>query len=126
MIEPRSFFIPGYPADQQEDAYARLAAWCDRPIPAKGKRISSITYGHNGEEWIATVGEVLRGIRRKVTRRKRGRTEHEIPLSDPAGVLAIFEGRPFMVVTNKGVGEVRSSWENPFMAGDIRGIEYFG
>jgi hypothetical protein len=41
----------------------------------------------------------------------------ETPVSDPATVLAIFPGDPFLVVTDKGVAGVRSEWENPFMAG---------
>ncbi len=41
-------------------------------------------------------------------------------------VLAIFPGTPFKVVTNHRIpGNVRSAWENPFMAGEPKSVAYF-
>jgi hypothetical protein len=85
-----------------------------------GERVYSITFDHNGEEWTATVGKILKGLSRKTIRVKgeyqtRERVEH---LSDPALVLAIFPGVPYVVITNHKLASlsVGSEWENPFFA----------
>lgn len=122
MNEAPQFFLPEVTPDNQEAAYAELARWCHRPIPGPRERIYSITYVNHREEWTATVGERLRGTRPRPTR--RGNIEQIEHLADPAMVLAIFPGSPFVVVTNAG-NVVRSAWENPFFAGNPRSVTFF-
>lgn len=100
-----------------------LAAACNRPPPLLLQRIFSIVYVHDGVHWTAKVGEQLRGA--KTT--NRGGREIRTPFSDPAIVLAIFPGDPYLVVTNKGpnFGNAKSAWENPFMAGRPMWVERF-
>lgn len=108
-----TFFVPEIEPDAQEAAYADLAKFCEHVVP--DKRVYSITFMHDSEEWTATVGESLRGVRTK--------GKQKLMLSDPATVLAIFPGYPFKVVTNAWA--VRSAWENPFLAGNPTSITYF-
>lgn len=126
MSEAPAFFVPAATPDNQESVYADFAKWIGYPVPSPGKRIYSITYTHDGEEWIATVGERLRGTRLRTTRSRGKKIERTYPISDPAIVLAIFPGAPYMVVTNHRIaGNVGSAWENPFMAGQPTSIAYF-
>jgi hypothetical protein len=126
MTSPPAFFLPAATPDNQEKIYGQLAQWCRVPVPDLQNRIYSIGYNHNGDQWIATVGECLRGVR-KGHKRSRGRmVEYTEQLSDPAIVLAIFSGIPYMVVTNHRIGNyVGSAWENPFLAGRPTSITYF-
>lgn len=55
-----SFYVPGDHAHDDE-ALAKLARWIKRPIPPLDERLKSISHTHNGENWIATIGEQLRG-----------------------------------------------------------------
>ncbi len=111
-----SFFVPGAAPENQETEYEKLAKWCLRNSPKLGNRIYSITYIHNGEEWTATVGKPLRGKKIKTSR----------PVFDSATVLAIFPGEPYMVVTNSRIDpNVKSYWENPFMAGRPNSVVFF-
>jgi hypothetical protein len=131
MHEAPRFFvptvIPAVKADNQESAYAELAKWCRRPVADPEKRVYSITFVHDGERWTATVGESLRGRRIRRTRSRGTRVEREESVSDPAVVLAIFAGVPYMVVTNHRLAEHRvgSAWENPFLAGEPESVTYF-
>lgn len=130
MPEARAFFVPpehpGFTLEQQEAAYAEFAAMCHHSVPEPDKRIYSITYRHDGEEWTATVGETLRGVRYKTVRSRGQKIEQRTSVSDLATVLAIFPGDPFFVVTSSRLwGNVRSAWENPFMAGHPTSITYF-
>jgi hypothetical protein len=126
MKQTPAFFLPVATPETQEEMYADLAKWCHRSVPNIDKRIYSITYFHDGEEWTATVGESLRGVRRRTTRSQGKKIERTQPVSDPATVLAIFPGIPFMVVTNHGIEDnVRSAWVNPFMAGQPNAVSYF-
>lgn len=130
MPESRAFYVPpehpDFTPEQQEAAYAEFAAMCRHPLPEPGKRIYSITFTHDGEEWTATVGETLRGVRYKTVRSRGQKVEQRIPVSDPATVLAIFPGDPYFVVTSHRFwGNVRSAWENPFMAGRPQSVTYF-
>jgi hypothetical protein len=103
-----------------------FAEWCHRPVPKLTERIYSITYVHDGEDWTATVGETLRGVRHRSTRSRGKKIERTLQLTDPAIVLAVFPGTPFMVVTNHRLaGNVGSAWGNPFMAGQPKSIMYF-
>jgi hypothetical protein len=118
MTNAPKLFVPAATAENVEKVYAGVAEWCRRPVPSLPDRIYSITYTHDGEEWTATVGEPLKGVRHRTTRSRGKRIEHTSQLSDPAIVLAIFPGNPFMVVTNHRIAaNVGSAWENPFLAG---------
>lgn len=88
---PKFFLLPfaDTPA-QAEHMYAHFAEVCHRDVPAMAQRIYSITFKHNSEEWIATVGETLEGIAQPIEGRGRQKTETNYPLSDPATVLASF------------------------------------
>jgi hypothetical protein len=122
-----AFFVPAAESPEQaEEVYAQLAAWCSRPVPAASSRVRRIVWLHDGEEWVAEVGQTLRGTRSRRLRRQGQMREVSTPLSDPATVLAIFPGSPYFVVTNgPGVANVRSTWENPFMAGQPSRVELF-
>jgi hypothetical protein len=119
------FFVPDVNAGETEDVFAKLAERCHRPVLPISQRVRRITFVHDGEEWIAAVGEALRGQKIRVTRSKHGRRERRLTLSDPATVLAIFPGDPYLVVTDGGSGS-RSYWANPFMAGIPTSVELFG
>jgi hypothetical protein len=136
MTEPPEFFVPGAkPTTQeslyavfakmlkkpvpkpraQESLYAELAKLCKRPIPKPRERIYSITFIRGEVEWNATVGQILQGRRLESIPRRKKRLDDFIPLRDPAIVLAIFPGNPFMVVTNYHIwGNALSAWKNPF------------
>ena len=126
MRTERDFFVPfTNSASDAENAYAQLATLCRSTPPNHGERICSITYKHNGETWVATVGEKLSGTKLHVSKSKGVRKEHEVSLSDPAIVVAIFPGSPYFVVTATEQGSGRSAWENPFMAGTPSSVSYF-
>lgn len=124
------FFIPAVGLNLPEDlddAYAALACFAQCALPAADRRIYSMTFAHDGEEWTATVGEQLGGTRTR--RRSVGgpgvdRTE---PLHDRAAVVAVFAGSPYMVVTDaRPLTPTMSHWVNPFMAtNDPLRLEYF-
>ncbi len=121
-----SFFVPTIKPEYQEEAYSRFAKWCGAVVPELADRIYSISFTHDGQGWTATVGQTLRGMRRRHVRRRGKEVERATPLHDPAMVLAIFAGYPYMVVTNHRLpASVRSSWENPFMAGQPDSVTYF-
>ena len=130
MPETRAFFVPpehpNFTPEQQESAYVEFAAMCHSPVPEPGQRIYSIRYNHDGTEWTATVGETLRGVRRKTVRSRGVKREQTSQVSDPATVLAIFPGVPYQVVTSEGWWpNVRSGRVNPFMAGQPTSMTYF-
>lgn len=126
LNEGPQFFVPAATLDNEESVYADFAKWCSRPVPERENRIYSITYIHDGEEWTATVGETLSGKTLANPRLRSKATFYPRLLSDPAIVLAIFPGVPYMVVTNhRIVGSVGSVWENPFLAGQSKRIILF-
>ncbi len=125
MADAPQFFVPFVAAAEQEAAYERMARRCRRSPAAVAERIYSITFTQNSEAWTAKVGETLEGVRRRITRSGGKRVPRESRVSDPATVLAIFAGTPFIVFTNKGQAGVRSAWENPFMAGQPRAVSFF-
>jgi hypothetical protein len=125
-IEAPPFFVPAATVDNQESVFSEFAGMSRRPVPKMAERIYSITYVHDGVKWTATVGEHLRGVRLPNQHSRSKKAQREEPVSDPARVLAIFAGVPYMVVTNhRLVGNVRSAWENPFMAGQPISVTYF-
>jgi hypothetical protein len=124
-----AFFIPTVddPA-KAEAAYAEFANEVGASVPPLAERILSITFSKDGAEYVATVGERLRGTR-SISKKRRGKTFTETrEAEDFAVVLAIFDGTPFYVWTDGGKAEDRpSGWANPFMVGpeDIRRIIRF-
>ena len=117
MTSSPDFFVPGTDSEKAEAAYAAHAKLCGRSVDPEGKRIFSITFISNNEEWTATVGAPLTGTFRRVTLVGGKTFELVQKLDDPAIVLSIFPGEPFRVVTSNLPPErVRSSWDNPFTA----------
>jgi hypothetical protein len=116
VYSPPTFFIPTVTTVGQEQAYSTLAKICGCDPPAPGKRISSITFDHDGVRWTAIVGEKLRGERKKVSRSKGKKIETTVPVSDPSTVIAIFPGAPFQVFLDKKVSAYGVHWANPFFA----------
>lgn len=111
------FFVPeADDPEMTEKVYAEFAEACHSvPLPLSD-RIYSITWQKSTiETWTATVGKPLSG--KKKTSRGKGSTYREWfeHLSDPATVLAIFPGQPYMVFTTGGLS-TRSYWVNPLMA----------
>ena len=126
MNETLGFFIPGITPDKQEEVYAKFALLCDKPVVDVTRRIYSITFVHNSEEWTATVGETLRGVRHATVRSRGKKISRTLQLADPALVLAIFPENPLKVVTNSHpIGVARSQWANPFLVGHITSTVYF-
>lgn len=124
-----AFFVPTErPSSpkEQEGLYQALAEFCGLEPPSPEHRVLRVTWVHDGEEWIAEVGQALRGRRTNRKRRAGRRVDVTVPLSDPAQVLAIFPGDPTWVVTNAPpVGSSRSRWANPFLAGVPRSSQRF-
>ena len=127
MDRGRTFYVPAATPNTQEQVYSEFARWCRCEVPEANKRISSISFIHEGVTWSAKVGEPLCGTEQVTSRSKGKKVERTLPRSDPAIVLAIFSGNPFMVVTNHRIGgnNVGSAWENPFMAGRPLTVTYF-
>jgi hypothetical protein len=115
------FFIPEVRSDEAETLLTRFAALCKVAVPPIEERVYEIEWTHDGQDWVATVGQRLRGRRIRKRRRRHRVVETTQPLSDPATVLAILPGTPYFVVTDaRPLGDVVSAWENPFMAGQPR------
>jgi hypothetical protein len=126
MTTTPAFFVPAATADTQESVYSDFARMCGVPVPPVAERVHSIVFKHDGEVWHATVGETMHGTKYSTHKVKGTKVERSQPVSDPALVLAIFPGSPFMVVTNhRIVGNVGSRWENPFLAGRPETITRF-
>jgi hypothetical protein len=121
------FFVPGVSGESAETLYAQFADLCGRALPALKDRIREIHWTHEGDHWVATVGEKLRGRHVHMRDRTGDNAEVRTPLTDPVTVLAIFSGDPFYVVTNGWpVGSTRGSlFLSPFMAGDPTDVHRF-
>jgi hypothetical protein len=116
--KPPRFFIPGVAAAEEEQVYSEMATRNrSLAVPSIGRRLYAITHHHKGDLWFVTVGKILTGRRLNIA------------IDDPALVLAIFlvpsSGRCW-VHTDGGtsVGK-RSSWMNPFLAGEVDQVQYF-
>jgi hypothetical protein len=136
MAQAPAFFLPPiahYDASEQDAAYVLIAEKCGRPVPAQ--RVYSITFRHHSEYWTATVGEKLTGSKTQQvgptdTTDKTGKTDNSTEqttrLDDPATVVAIFPGTPYLVVTDSGIiSGGRTNWENPFYAPAPTSVTYF-
>lgn len=109
-----------------EETYEWLAKVAGCAVPAPNRRIEQITFMHDGTLWTATVGSRMTGVRH-LRRRRGGRMvdvrERE---EDSVSVVAIFAGSPYMVcTTGPPLGNDRSKWVNPFLAGVPESIRYF-
>jgi hypothetical protein len=117
----KPFFVPQVKEGMDEEAYRHLAkiAGCV-PAPPQ-RRVYSIVFGHNGETWVAAVGEKLRGTKTVTKGRGRSRVDREVPVYNEATVMAIFDHVPFIVCHDGASRE----WANPFLAGKPRSVTYF-
>lgn len=125
MADVGRFFVSYVDEGHDEDAYETLTRLCGRQPAPRDRRIESIVFEHNAEEWTATVGEELRGTEVTKRRRKAGIVDVMERSSDRASVVAIFAGDPYLVFTNKNIYGIRSIWESLFMVGQPRTISYF-
>ena|ERR1700722_718130 len=133
MAQAPAFFLPPiahYDASEQDAAYVEIAEKCGRQVPAQ--RVYSITFRHDSDYWSATVGEKLTGSKTQQvgptdkTDKTDNSREQTTQLDDPATVVAIFPGTPYLVVTDSGIiSGGRTSWENPFYAGIPTSVTYF-
>ena len=121
-----AFFLPrAGDADQAERLYDALAefAGCE-PAPAD-RRVHSIAFPHEDADWVAAVGEELRGRRTTQQLRRGELIERTEELSSSSRVLAIYPGRPFVVVTDAApITGAQSEWANPFTASPSQ-VTYF-
>ena len=113
-----SFFLPrSADPEQAERLYDALAEFAGSEPAPPGRRVQGIGFAADGAQWVAQVGEELRG-ERTTQQLRRGelveRTEH---LSSSSRVLAIYPGTPFVVVTDaQPITGAPSEWANPFTA----------
>jgi hypothetical protein len=115
MTEAPKFFVPEVAdADKYEEVFEALAKHCGGKPPPPDRRIYSITFVHDGEEWTATVGERMRGILLPNPRSRSKKLATPQSLFDQAVVMAIFprvEQFPHKVLTtvpNPRSGPTRS------------------
>ena len=111
-----AFFVPrasdGEQADRLYDAFAEFAG-CE-PAPPE-QRVRSITFTQDGAQWVASVGEELRGERRTQQLRRGELIERTETLTSTSRVLAVYPGSPFTVVTDaQPITSAPSEWANPF------------
>jgi hypothetical protein len=121
-----AFFLPrAGDAEQAERLYDALAefAGCE-PAPVN-ERVRSIAFAAGDAEWVAEVGEELRGRRTTQQLRRGELIERTEDLSSSSRVLAIYPGPPFAVVTDAApITGAASEWPNPFHATPDR-VTYF-
>lgn len=123
-----TFFVPFTPSDAVEARYVLLAqrAGCFA-APPREERIASVSFAHNGEEWTAEVGKRLYGKRSDGLMLNGQQLIREHETDDPAVVLAIFPGNPYVVITDGGKAEQRiSRWSDRFTVGRPFHVAYFG
>jgi hypothetical protein len=94
------FFVPDAEPSGCEATYAALAEVAGVAVPAPGKRIQSITFRQDGIDWVAEVGQSIRGQETERRRRKAGTVGVRECYEDTAIVLAIFPGDPIRIVTD--------------------------
>ncbi|GAB3139663.1 hypothetical protein [Marisediminicola antarctica] len=105
-----TFFVPGAAdaglpdaglPDANEAAYRRLAGLAGAVPAAPGRRIRRVAFKVGRESWTAEVGRKMAGTRPEHRRRRGEFTTTTERLSGHATVLAIFEGTPFVIVTDE-------------------------
>ncbi|MGY1590796.1 hypothetical protein ACI79D_02350 [Geodermatophilus sp. SYSU D00708] len=121
-----AFFLPRAGDDEQaERLYDALAEFAGCESAPADRRVHSIVFTSDGAEWVAEVGEELRG-RRTTRQLRRGElVERTEDLSSASRVLAVYPGTPFVVVTDaQPITGAPSEWANPFPAQPDR-VTYF-
>jgi hypothetical protein len=120
------FFLPRAGDDEQaERLYDALAEFAGTEPAPRGQRVQSVTFTHEGAEWVAAVGEELSGRRTTQQLRRGELIERTEELSSSSRVLAIYPGTPFVVVTDaQPITGAASEWANPFTARPDR-VTYF-
>lgn len=122
------FFIPDL-RDDPEAAELRWARYvADSPGLPDSRRIYSLTYEHDGDKYLATVGDC-----RKVYKRRTGPRGGYIKNADHVGwatetgtmISAIIDGGDVLHIWS--YGPPFRGWANPSMVGrsEVRSIEYF-
>ena len=111
-----AFFVPrasdAEQADRLYEAFAEFAG-CE-PAPP-GERVQSVTFTQDGAQWVAEVGEELRGERTTRQLRRGELIERTETLTSATRVLAVYPGSPFTVVTDaQPITSAPSEWANPF------------
>jgi hypothetical protein len=91
------FFLPATSHIDEETALAYMANGLNRPVPAMGERVYSISFESDGTLWRATVGERMKGRKPKLAKGKKVGWE-DWWFDDTALVLAIFPPVPYFVV----------------------------
>lgn len=119
------FFVPGETEADAEVVYEMLARRCGLDeIPPLGQRVYTISFVHDGVEYVARVGERRDATKWRRTRAGRPDTSRP-PQRYGSGeiVVAIYEGNPSYVWQ-----EFKASvWANPQLVGprSVSQIEYF-
>jgi hypothetical protein len=121
-----AFFLPRAGDDEQaERLYDALAEFAGCPPAPPHERVQAIAFTHEGTQWVAEVGEELRGERRTQQLRRGELIEATEHLTSSARVLAVYPGTPFTVVTDaQPITGAPSEWANPFTADPDR-VTYF-
>lgn len=121
MTDVPVFFVPNVKDETDEEVLAELASFAGVSVPGAESRIYSIEFEHDGEIWSATVGLRLEGLKNERVSGSRVLSEYERRVSDPATVLAIISDSPTVVITDAiPIGHIRSKWNNPFYAGQVK------
>ncbi|WP_254292755.1 hypothetical protein [Sphingomonas tagetis] len=120
MRPPPEFYIPGVPADRQEEIYGRFAATGGGSVPPIEERIYSITFELGGVGWTATVGCQLCGTRPREKKFSR-RNWMDAPVFSDTEIAVIIPSHPYLIFH---WGE-RSPWPNPFFANDVKSVTKF-
>jgi hypothetical protein len=108
------FTLPATDPARVENLYAAYAEFAGVPVPGPGERIRSIAFKQDGIDWVATIGDHIRGVG-TVRRRRNGQMidVHET-YGDTATVQAIFPSERIMIVTDgRPISDQRSYWVNP-------------
>lgn len=121
MDKPPAFFVPEVPISEQKARYVDMAAASRCGVPPIEERLYSITFGHDGIEWTATVGRPMRGVKGAMKRVRGQRVWKEVPVFDSTIIAAIFPGHPYVIFHT---GE-RSPWENPFYSSNVSSTTRF-
>ena len=111
-----AFFLPrADDAEQADRLYDALAEFAGCEPAPPGERVQSIAFTADGFDWVAAVGEEVRGERRTRQLRRGELVERTETASSGCRVLAIYPGAPFTVVTDaQPITSAPSEWANPF------------
>jgi hypothetical protein len=113
-----AFFVPrASDAEQAERLYDAFAEFAGVEPAPPGERVRSITFSQDGAQWVAEVGQELRGERTTRQLRRGELIERTEELASTSRVLAVYPGTPFTVVTDAApITSAASEWANPFTA----------